>query len=119
MCGRSSVVSIPGAAAHTYGMALTKPFALNAGTASRDKFPRAVLPRTFDYGFATGLMVKDVRLYVDEAKALGLPTHIADAVATLWENTLIEEGPASDSPRSSSRSRKPRASSWEGIRGES
>ena len=73
---------------------------LNAGSggthASRDKFPRAVLPRTFDYGFATGLMVKDVRLYLDEAKALGLPTHIADAVATVWETTLTEEGPESD-----------------------
>ena len=73
---------------------------LNAGSggthASRDKFPRAVLPRTFDYGFATGLMVKDVRLYLDEARALGLPTHIADAVAALWENTLTEEGPESD-----------------------
>jgi hypothetical protein len=38
---------------------------LNAGSgathASRDKFPRSILPRTFDYGFATGLMVKDVR----------------------------------------------------------
>lgn len=38
---------------------------LNAGSggthASRDKFPRAVLPRTFDYGFATGLMTKDFR----------------------------------------------------------
>ena len=31
-------------------------------TASRDKFPRAVLPRSFDFGFATALMVKDVRL---------------------------------------------------------
>ena len=73
---------------------------LNAGSggthASLDKFPRAVLPRTFDYGFATGLMVKDVRLYLDEAKALGLPTRIADAVATLWEATLAEEGPESD-----------------------
>ena len=73
---------------------------LNAGSggthASRDKFPRAVLPRTFDYGFATGLMVKDVRLYLDEAKALGLPTHIADAVATVWETTLTEEGAESD-----------------------
>ncbi len=62
---------------------------LNAGSggthASRDKFPRAVLPRTFDYGFATGLMVKDVRLYLDEAKSLGLPTDIADAVAAIWE----------------------------------
>jgi 3-hydroxyisobutyrate dehydrogenase-like beta-hydroxyacid dehydrogenase len=73
---------------------------LNAGSggthASRDKFPRAVLPRTFDYGFATGLMVKDVRLYLEEARALGLPTHIADAVAALWENTLAAEGPDSD-----------------------
>lgn len=73
---------------------------LNAGSgathASREKFPRAVLPRTFDYGFATGLMVKDVRLYLDEAKALGMPTPIADAVAQLWETTLAEEGPESD-----------------------
>jgi 3-hydroxyisobutyrate dehydrogenase len=75
---------------------------LNAGSggthASRDKFPRAVLPRTFDYGFATGLMVKDVRLYLEEARALGLPTHIADAVAALWEHTLTSEGPESDFP---------------------
>src|SRR5205085_6875957 len=39
---------------------------INAGsgwnTARGDKFPRAVLPRSFDFGFATGLMVKDVRL---------------------------------------------------------
>jgi 3-hydroxyisobutyrate dehydrogenase-like beta-hydroxyacid dehydrogenase len=73
---------------------------LNAGSggthASRDKFPRAVLPRTFDYGFATGLMVKDVRLYLDEARELGLSTDIADAVAALWENTMTVEGPNSD-----------------------
>jgi 3-hydroxyisobutyrate dehydrogenase len=73
---------------------------LNAGSggthASRDKFPRAVLPRTFDYGFATGLMVKDIRLYLDEARSLGLPTEMADAVAQMWESTLIAEGPESD-----------------------
>jgi 3-hydroxyisobutyrate dehydrogenase len=73
---------------------------LNAGSgathASRDKFPRAVLPRTFDYGFATGLMVKDVRLYLDEAKGLDVPTEIADAVGKLWESTLEAEGPESD-----------------------
>lgn len=73
---------------------------LNAGSgathASREKFPRAVLPRTFDYGFATGLMVKDVRLYLDEAKALGIPTQLAEAVAQLWEATLDAEGPESD-----------------------
>ncbi|CAJ1508358.1 NAD(P)-dependent oxidoreductase [[Mycobacterium] holstebronense] len=73
---------------------------LNAGSgathASRDKFPKAVLPRTFDYGFATGLMVKDVRLYLDEAQALDLPRELADTVAGMWESTLREQGPESD-----------------------
>lgn len=73
---------------------------LNAGSggthASRDKFPRAVLPRTFDYGFATGLMTKDVRLYLDEATTLGLPVDMAEAVQRIWERTLRTEGPESD-----------------------
>lgn len=73
---------------------------LNAGSggthASRDKFPRAVLPRTFDYGFATGLMVKDVRLYLREAEALGAPTPIAQAITRLWESVLEQQGAASD-----------------------
>jgi 3-hydroxyisobutyrate dehydrogenase-like beta-hydroxyacid dehydrogenase len=73
---------------------------LNAGSgatsASRDKFPRAILPRSFDYGFATGLMAKDVRLYLDEAKALGAPADVAETVARLWEAAALEEGPDSD-----------------------
>ncbi|MBX7431466.1 NAD(P)-dependent oxidoreductase [Mycobacterium sp. Y57] len=73
---------------------------LNAGSgathASRDKFPKAVLPRTFDYGFATALMVKDVRLYLDEARALGLPIQLAEVVAEMWERTLSDEGSESD-----------------------
>ncbi len=73
---------------------------LNAGSgatsASRDKFPRAILPRSFDYGFATGLMVKDVRLYLDEAKALGAPADIAETIGRLWEAAARDEGPDSD-----------------------
>jgi 3-hydroxyisobutyrate dehydrogenase-like beta-hydroxyacid dehydrogenase len=73
---------------------------LNAGSggtnASRDKFPRAILPRTFDYGFATGLMVKDVRLYLEEAKALGVSMEVAEAVGRLWEIVIRELGPDSD-----------------------
>lgn len=73
---------------------------LNAGSgathASREKFPRAVLPRTFDYGFATGLMTKDIRLYLDEAVALGLPTEMAETVRRVWETTVQQEGPESD-----------------------
>jgi hypothetical protein len=73
---------------------------INAGsgmnTASRDKFPRAVLPRSFDYGFATGLMVKDVRLALDEMKSLGLSMEVAEAVGRLWEIVISDIGPESD-----------------------
>ncbi|OBH54249.1 oxidoreductase [Mycobacterium mantenii] len=73
---------------------------LNAGSgatsASRDKFPRAILPRTFDYGFATGLMLKDVRLYLDEARALGVPAEVAETTGRLWEALARDEGPDSD-----------------------
>ncbi|MBR1207542.1 MULTISPECIES: NAD(P)-dependent oxidoreductase [unclassified Bradyrhizobium] len=73
---------------------------INAGsglnTASRDKFPRSVLPRSFDFGFATGLMVKDVRLAVEEMRSLGLSMEVAEAVGRLWEVIIRDEGPESD-----------------------
>jgi hypothetical protein len=73
---------------------------INAGsgmnTASRDKFPRSVLPRSFDFGFATGLMVKDVRLAVEEMRSLGLSMEVAEAVGRLWETVIKEQGADSD-----------------------
>jgi 3-hydroxyisobutyrate dehydrogenase-like beta-hydroxyacid dehydrogenase len=73
---------------------------INAGsgmnTASRDKFPRAILPRSFDFGFATGLMVKDVRLCLDEMKSLGLSMEVAEAVGRLWEVVIRDMGAESD-----------------------
>jgi len=73
---------------------------INAGsgmnTASRDKFPRSILPRSFDFGFATGLMVKDVRLCLEEAKSLGLSMEVAEAVGRLWEVVIGEMGAESD-----------------------
>jgi 3-hydroxyisobutyrate dehydrogenase-like beta-hydroxyacid dehydrogenase len=65
-------------------------------TASRDKFPKSVLPRTFDFGFATGLMVKDVRLCLEEMKGMGLSMEVAEAVGRLWETVIREMGPDSD-----------------------
>src|ERR1700694_2203896 len=64
--------------------------------ASRDKFPRAILPRSFDFGFTTALMVKDVRLCLDEMKALGLSMEVAEAVGRLWEVVIREMGAESD-----------------------
>ena len=65
-------------------------------TASRDKFPRSILPRSFDYGFATGLMVKDIRLALEEMKSFGLSMEVAEAVGRLWETVIRENGADSD-----------------------
>jgi 3-hydroxyisobutyrate dehydrogenase-like beta-hydroxyacid dehydrogenase len=67
-----------------------------ANTAVRDKFPRSVMPGTFDYGFYTGLMYKDVRLCVEEGEALGVPMPVAGAVHQMWLLANAELGPGSD-----------------------
>jgi 3-hydroxyisobutyrate dehydrogenase-like beta-hydroxyacid dehydrogenase len=73
---------------------------LNAGTgrnsASADKFPRFVLPRTFNAGFAIGLFNKDLRLCLEEAEALGVPMAVGTAVRQLFVNAMDSEGPAAD-----------------------
>lgn len=69
---------------------------INAGsgrnTASTGKFPNAILPRTFDAGFATALMLKDVRLCMQEAKALDVPHDVMQSVLDLWETASAEIG---------------------------
>jgi 3-hydroxyisobutyrate dehydrogenase-like beta-hydroxyacid dehydrogenase len=73
---------------------------INAGsgrnTASQDKFPRTIVTGTFDYGFATGLMVKDVKLCLDEAAALGVPNEVMSAVGRVWQQTQSEMGADTD-----------------------
>lgn len=73
---------------------------INAGSgrnsATQDKFPRAILPRTFDFGFATGLSYKDVRLCTDEAEALGVPMIVGAAVRQMLAVTNAKFGPDSD-----------------------
>jgi 3-hydroxyisobutyrate dehydrogenase-like beta-hydroxyacid dehydrogenase len=73
---------------------------INAGsgrnTASADKFPRCVLPRKFDFGFATDLLYKDVRLCLEEAERLGIPMIVGNAVRQLLAVTKATQGEASD-----------------------
>jgi 3-hydroxyisobutyrate dehydrogenase-like beta-hydroxyacid dehydrogenase len=73
---------------------------INAGSgrnsATQDKFPRSILTRTFDFGFATGLSYKDVRLCVDEAEALGVPMVVGAAVREMLAVTNAKFGAASD-----------------------
>jgi hypothetical protein len=73
---------------------------INAGsgmnTATTQKFPRSVIPGTFDYGFGMGLMVKDVRLFLAEAEDYGIPVEVAKAVGSIWETAMKEHGERSD-----------------------
>ena len=73
---------------------------INAGTgrnsASQDKFPKSILPRRFDAGFATRLMYKDLKLCLEEAESLGLTLWVASAVRQLWLQTFNEIGPDED-----------------------
>ncbi len=73
---------------------------INAGsgmnTASRDKFPRAVLPRTFDYGFTNELMYKDVKLCLDEAEGMGVPMWVGSMVRQLFQLANTQQGADAD-----------------------
>ncbi len=73
---------------------------INAGSgrnsATQDKFPRAVLTGTFDFGFATGLLHKDVRLCLDEAESMGVPMVVGAAVRQMFNVTMADYGPDSD-----------------------
>ena len=73
---------------------------INAGSgrnsATQDKFPRSVLPGTFDFGFATGLSYKDVRLCLEEADAQGVPMIAGAAVFQMLGVTKAKFGADSD-----------------------
>src|ERR1700742_1935288 len=65
-------------------------------TATETKFPKNVLPGTFDLGFTNGLMAKDVGLAVSEAKALGVPVEIAELVLRHLRRACDEFGANAD-----------------------
>jgi len=65
-------------------------------SATQDKFPRAILPGTFDFGFATGLSYKDVRLCIEEAEAMGIPMVVGAAVREMLAITRARFGADSD-----------------------
>jgi 3-hydroxyisobutyrate dehydrogenase-like beta-hydroxyacid dehydrogenase len=68
-------------------------------TATTQKFPKSILNRRFDYGFATGLTLKDVRLCLEEAEAMGLTLETGNAVRAVWQKVMDELGPESDFTR--------------------
>jgi 2-hydroxy-3-oxopropionate reductase len=73
---------------------------LNAGSgrnsATEDKVPRAVLPGTFDVGFAVGLMCKDLGLFADQAETAGAPLWVGSAVRHMWQYANAQLGAEQD-----------------------
>lgn len=73
---------------------------INAGsgrnTATQEKFPKAVLPGTFNIGFAAALAYKDIRLCVDEAESIGVPMVVGSAVREMLVMTQAMYGKTAD-----------------------
>jgi 3-hydroxyisobutyrate dehydrogenase-like beta-hydroxyacid dehydrogenase len=73
---------------------------INAGSgrnsATEDKFPRAILTGTFDFGMSAELFLKDVRLALEEAESLGVPAIAGSAVKQLFAVTCARFGGAAD-----------------------
>jgi len=73
---------------------------INAGsgrnTATEAKFPKCILPRTFDFGFTNALMYKDVKLCVEVAEELGVPMWVGSAVRQLWAYSAAHMGGETD-----------------------
>ncbi len=64
-------------------------------TATADKFPKRVLTATYDHGFATKLMAKDMRLYLDAVHHAGTPAKVGEPIVGLWDR-LDRAWPSSD-----------------------
>lgn len=59
-------------------------------SATQDKFPKDVITGTFNYGFATRLMLKDVKLFEELAEELAVPTLVCEAVVNVWRIAVAQ-----------------------------
>jgi 3-hydroxyisobutyrate dehydrogenase-like beta-hydroxyacid dehydrogenase len=73
---------------------------INAGEASssatRNKFPKSILPRRFDFGARMAITAKDISLTVGEAEDLGVPMWIGQAVRQIWKYAVSQGGAEKD-----------------------
>ncbi len=58
-------------------------------TATSDKFKNRVLPGTFDAGFRTRLMRKDVRLFNQSVATAGTPDRVTNLVDGIWDELEV------------------------------
>ncbi|WP_327116725.1 NAD(P)-dependent oxidoreductase [Nocardia sp. NBC_01730] len=60
------------------------------------KFPRYILPETYDSGFGMALMLKDMRIATSLADALGVSTPLGERAVELWTEADTALGPGAD-----------------------
>lgn len=60
------------------------------------KWPRFVVPETYDSGFAMSLLVKDMRIATSLARGLGLPAELGEASLQRWADALDALGDGAD-----------------------
>jgi 3-hydroxyisobutyrate dehydrogenase len=65
-------------------------------SATEQKYPAFVLPRSFNSGFALGLMAKDLRIALALAESLGTPSALLGECAELWRRAEQLLGSAAD-----------------------
>ncbi len=53
-------------------------------SATEDKFPNRILHGRYDAGFTAKLQLKDIRLYLENARAAGITDEIAERVVDVW-----------------------------------
>jgi 3-hydroxyisobutyrate dehydrogenase len=53
-------------------------------SATDDKFPRRIMHGRYDAGFTAKLQLKDIKLYLENARAAGITDEIADTVVKVW-----------------------------------
>ena len=62
---------------------------VNASTgrnsATDDKFPRRIMHGKYDAGFTAKLQLKDIRLYLENARAIGIADDVASTVVGVWD----------------------------------
>ncbi len=60
------------------------------------KWPRFVLPETYDSGFGLRLMLKDARIALDLMRSTGVPADLSSASVDLWTRASEALGPDAD-----------------------
>ncbi|HUJ52045.1 MAG TPA: NAD(P)-dependent oxidoreductase [Steroidobacteraceae bacterium] len=65
-------------------------------SATEQKYPAFVLPRTFNSGFALALMAKDLRIALGLAESLGAPRVLLSECSALWDLAEQRLGSSAD-----------------------